>query len=341
VSWLTEELVSMGHDVTLFASGDSVTNAQLVPATVKALRLDENCVDPWPHHILLLEKVFRRATDFDIIHFHTDYWHFPQSRLHGTECVTTLHGRLDIPDLVCIFEEFREMPVVSISDAQREPLPWLNWRGTVRHGLPENSLALGKGDGGYLAFLGRISPEKGLDRAIEIAVRAGIPIKIAAKIDRVDREYFHQTIEPLLEHPLVDFIGEIGAEDKNEFLGQAIALLVPINWPEPFGLVMIEAMACGTPIIAFRRGSVPEIVVDKINGFVVDDADSAVRAVKRLQEIDRDTCRSYFEHCFTAKRMARDYVSIYTQLIQNRSSSITLNKEIAQWAHSTSSSSTT
>ena len=341
VSWLTEELVSLGHEVTLFASGDSVTTARLVPVTAKALRLDANCIDPWPYHILLLEKVFNRAADFDIIHFHTDYWHFPLSRLHHIDCVTTLHGRLDIPDLVPIYEEFREMPVVSISDAQRAPLPWLNWQGTVRHGLPSKSLALCKGDGGYLAFLGRISPEKGVDRAIEIAVRAGLPLKIAAKIDRADREYFHQVIEPLLKHPLVDFIGEIGAEEKNDFLGKAIGLLVPINWPEPFGLVMIEAMACGTPIVAFARGSVPEIVVDRVNGFVVDDVDSAVRAVNRLSEIDRETCRNYFEHCFTDKRMARDYLTIYSQLIQKRSSSMAINKEIAQWTQLTSSSSTT
>lgn len=341
VSWLTEKLVDFGHDVTLFASGDSVTNAQLVPACKQALRLDADCIDHTAHHILMLEKVFSRASEFDLIHFHSDYWHFPLSRRQRVPCITTLHGRLDIPDLVPLYEEFREMPVVSISNAQRDPLPWLNWRATVHHGLPSGSLSLGSGKGGYLAFLGRISPEKGVDQAIQIATKAGIKVKLAAKVDRGDREYFEKTIEPMLKHPLVEFIGEIGADQKSEFLGNAMALLVPIVWPEPFGLVMIEAMACGTPIIAYPRGSVPEIVVNKLNGFIVKDVDSAVRAVERIDEIDRAGCRKYFEHYFTDERMAREYVSVYSHLIQRRPAALTLAKEAFSWTTLTSASSTT
>jgi glycosyltransferase involved in cell wall biosynthesis len=333
VSWLTEKLVELGHEVTLFASGDSITNARLVSACKQALRLDADCIDPTAHHILMLEKVFSRVSEFDLIHFHSDYWHFPLSRRQHIPCITTLHGRLDIPDLVPLYEEFREMPVVSISNSQRVPLPWLNWRGTVHHGLPPESLAFGSGKGGYLAFLGRISPEKGVDRAIQIAIKAGIPVKLAAKVDRADQEYFHHTIEPMLKHPLVEFIGEIGADEKSEFLGNAMALLVPIVWPEPFGLVM-------TPLIAYPRGSVPEIVVNKLNGFIVKDIDSAVQAVKRLDEIDRSTCRKYFEHYFTDERMAREYVSVYSHLLQKRPTAL-VPKEVLPWTTLTSASSTT
>jgi glycosyltransferase involved in cell wall biosynthesis len=341
VSWLTEKLVDLGHEVTLFASGDSITNARLIPACKQALRLDADCIDHTAHHILMLEKVFSRASEFDMIHFHSDYWHFPLSRRQHVPCITTLHGRLDIPDLVPLYEEFREMPVISISNSQRAPLPWLNWRGTVHHGLPPKSLALGSGKGGYLAFLGRISPEKGVDQAIQIAIQAGIPVKLAAKVDRADHEYFQQTIKPMLKHPLVEFIGEIGADQKSEFLGNAMALLVPIVWPEPFGLVMIEAMACGTPIIAYPRGSVPEIVVNKLNGFIVKDVDSAVQAVTRLDEIDRNACRKYFDQYFTDDRMAREYVSVYSHLIQKRPAALTLAKEVFPWTTLTSASSTT
>src|SRR6202011_5919708 len=286
VSWLTEELVRLGHDVTLFASGDSLTTARLVPGCKKALRLDSNCVDQLAHHVVMLDQVFNEKENFDLIHFHVDYLHFPLSGQEQVPHVTTLHGRLDLPDLVRLYRHFRNMPVISISDAQREPLPWANWQGTIHHGLPPKALAFCEPPGKYLAFLGRISPEKGVDQAIEIAVRSGIPLKIAAKIDRNDREYFENRIRPLLDHSLIEFVGEIGYAEKNDFLGNAAALLFPITWPEPFGLVMIEAMACGTPVIAYPFGSVPEIVEDAVTGFLVPDTDGAVNAVNRISEID-------------------------------------------------------
>jgi glycosyltransferase involved in cell wall biosynthesis len=306
VSWLTEKLVSLGHDVTLFASGDSVTNARLVPACKKALRLDPECIDPLAHHTLMVERVFSQAEEFDLIHFHIDYLHFPLSRRVQVPCITTLHGRQDLPDLIPLYKEFAEVPLVSISDAQRQPLPWVNWVRTVYHGLPASSLSLNEGGEGYLAFLGRVSPEKGLDRAIEIAIRSGMKLKVAAKIDRVDRDYFAREIRPLLDHPLIEFIDEITASEKQDFLGNAAALLFPIEWPEPFGLVMIEALACGTPVIAHPFGSVPEIIPDGVGGFLVRDIDEAVEAVKRLGEIDRRECRRHFELNFTDERMARD-----------------------------------
>ena len=316
VSWLTEELVDMGHDVTLFASADSLTNAHLVPACSQALRMDLHCIDQLAHHVNLIQTVLdeHQKNKFDLIHFHIDYLHFPLSRSQKLPQITTLHGRLDIPDLVPVYDEFSEMPVVSISDSQRRPLPWINWQGTVYHGLPEKSLSLCPKNKGYLAFLGRISPEKGVDQAIEIAMRSGVPLKIAAKIDRVDREYFEATIRPLLNSNLIEFVGEIGDCEKNEFLGNALALLFPINWAEPFGIVMIEAMACGIPVIAFPGGSVPEIIEEGVNGFIVDNIEDAVSAVTKIPALDRNRCRRRFEERFTSRRMAQDYIAIYERI---------------------------
>jgi len=315
VSYLTEELVAQGHDVTLFASGDSRTKATLVAACPRSLRLDPACVDQLAHHVLMLERVMQRADEFDIVHFHIDYLHFPLSRRQRLTQVTTLHGRLDIPDLVPLYNEFREMPLVSISNAQRAPLPWVNWQDTVYHGLPVDRYRFRPETGQYLACLGRISPEKGIDRAIEIAKQVGIPLKIAAKVDRADRDYFAQVIEPLLDHPLVEYLGEIGDDRKNEFLGNAYALLFPIDWPEPFGIVMIEAMACGTPVIAYSSGSVPEVMEQGRTGFIVDQLEDAVQAVRRVPLLSRARCREIFEERFTAARMARDYLDVYTRLI--------------------------
>ena len=318
VSYLTEELVRQGHDVTLFATGDSITGARLVPLRPQAIRLDKNCVDQLAHHILMLERVFKEAESFDVIHFHVDYLHFPLSRRHARPNLTTLHGRLDIPDLVPLYREYLEMPVASISDSQRKPLPWLNWQGTIYHGLPRDLYHFHPEPGKYLAFLGRISPEKGVDRAIEIAKRAGVELRIAAKVDRVDEEYFQREIRPRLDHPLIHFIGEIADSEKDDFVGNALALLAPIQWEEPFGLVMIEAMACGTPTIAFRRGSVPEVVNDGISGCIVDGVDQAVQAVHGISRVSRRRCRRMFERRFTARRMARDYVALYERLLEDR-----------------------
>lgn len=316
VAYLTEELVRQGHDVTLFASGDSQTSARLIPITRRALRLDEHCRDPLAHHVLMLDQVFKRAPHFDIIHFHIDYLHLPLCRLRRVPHVTTLHGRLDLPDLATIFREFRELPVVSISDDQRTPLPFANWQATVHNALPLDLYEFHGGRGSYLAFLGRLSPEKRPDRAIEIALRAGMPIKLAAKVDPVDEEYFRDQIRPLLRHSLVEFVGEIGQADKNEFLGGAYALLFPIDWPEPFGLVMIEAMACGTPVVAFRRGSVPEVMRDGETGFIVGSVEEAVTAIGRIGEISRMRCREIFESRFCATRMAEDYVAVYERILE-------------------------
>jgi glycosyltransferase involved in cell wall biosynthesis len=322
VSWLTEDLVRLGHDVTLFASGDSLTAARLVAPCKKALRLDPDCIDQVAHHMIMLDQVFSEKESFDIVHYHVDYLHFPFSRSQQTPNITTLHGSLDIPDLGPIYRHFNEVPVISISNAQRAPIPWANWQGTVHHGLPRNSFHLGSGRGGYLAFLGRSSPEKGLDQAIEMAKRTGIRLKIAAKIDRADAEYFERTIKPLLGHPLIEFIGEIAQSEKQAFLGDALGLLFPINWREPFGLVMIEAMACGTPVIAYPLGSVPEVMNDGLTGFLVQNLEGAVKAVKKLEEIDRRKCRCYFEQHFTAERMAQDYLNIYRRLVRSKSASI-------------------
>jgi glycosyltransferase involved in cell wall biosynthesis len=311
VSYLTEELVRQGHDVTLFASGDSVTRARLVAVTPRSLRLAEQCVDHLSHHILMLESLCQQAHEFDVVHFHIDYLHFPLSRRGNIPHLTTLHGRLDIADLQPVYREYSEMPLVSISNAQREPLPHANWRATVYHGLPDTLYRPRYGRGEYLAFVGRISPEKRVDRAIEIARQVGIPLRIAAKVDPVDAAYFEQVIEPLLREPLVEYVGEIGEDEKDEFLGNACALLFPIDWPEPFGLVMIEAMACGTPIVAYRRGSVCEVMEDGHTGFIVDTLEEAVHATRRIPEISRERCREVFEQRFTATRMANDYVRAY------------------------------
>jgi glycosyltransferase involved in cell wall biosynthesis len=331
VSWLTERLVNLGHEVTLFASGDSVTNARLIPCCRQALRLDTTCIDPIVHHVLMVEKVFERADEFDLIHFHIDYLQFLGSRGLKIPFLTTLHGRLDIPDLAPLYTEFCDMPLVSISDAQRKPLPWANWLGTVQHGMPKSEFNPQLGDGKYLAFLGRISPEKGIDRAIEIAIRANMPFKIAAKVDRADREYFQSQIKQLLDHPLVEFIGEIGGAEKGEFLGNAAALLFPVAWPEPFGLVMIESMACGTPVIACPCGSVPEVILDGVSGYIVSGVSEAVSAVKKLDRIDRAGCRRHFERNFTDARMAENYLALYKQLIHPRSVSIKVGEEVLNW----------
>jgi len=325
VSYLTEELVRQGHEVTLFASGDSETNAQLVAACRRSLRLDKRYQGQMAHHFVMLERVFQRAGEFDIIHFHVDYLHFPLSRRKAVTHVTTLHGRLDIPDLVPLYQEFREMPVISISNGQREPLPWANWQATVYHGLPADIYRFHPEPGSYLAFLGRISPEKRVDRAIEIAKQVGMPLKIAAKIDRVDQDYFESEIAPLLSNSLVEFVGEIDDDEKDEFLGNAYALLFPIDWPEPFGLVMIEAMACGTPVIAYRRGAVPELVEPGRTGFIVEGLEDAVEAVRRVAQLSRKRCREVFEQRFTAKRMAHDYVQQFDRLI-------TRNQEVSEAA---------
>jgi len=318
VSYLTEELVRQGHDVTLFASGDSRTAARLIACAPKALRLDPDVIDPIAHAILEIERVAAMADQFDIIHWHLDYFHFPLSRRLGVPYLTTLHGRLDLPDIQPIYAEFTDAPLISISNDQRAPLPNVNWVETIHHGMPADELKPRYDQGQYLAFLGRISPEKRLDRAIEVAHKTGIPLKIAAKVDDADREYFEEHIEPLLEHDHVHFIGEIGPADKGDFLAHAHALLFPIDWAEPFGLVMIEAMACGTPTIAYRSGSVPEVITDGVSGFIVETIEEAVDAVGRLHDISREGCRASFEKRFTVERMARDYVKVYERLIANR-----------------------
>jgi len=315
VSYLTDELVRQGHEVTLFASGDSLTTAQLVPCCRTALRLDPAVRDPVPHTILMLDEVRRRAEEFDILHFHIDYLHFPLFRPIRDRVLTTLHGRLDIPDLHPLYRVFDDMPLVSISDNQRKPLPWVRWAGTVHHGLPEYAFQLHPKPGRYLAFLGRISPEKQPDHAIAIAKRAGVPLKIAAKVDKVDQEYFDARIKPLLDHPLIEFVGEISEYEKNEFLGNALALLFPIDWPEPFGIVMIEAMAVGTPVIAYPVGSVSEVLEPGVSGLLVRGPEEAARAVERVAGFDRRAVRAAFERRFTARRMAQVYSRIYERVI--------------------------
>ena len=318
VYYLTEELVRLGHDVSLFASGDSKTKARLVAHVPEALRLNRSCEDTLAPHIVQLQEVIEQADEFDIIHFHTDYIHFPFTRKLSAPHLTTLHGKLTIPELQLVYNKFPHQPVVSISNKQREPLPQANWIGTVYHGLPADLHKAGDGKGGYLAFLGRVSPEKGLDVAISTAKAAGIKLKIAAKIDKADEEYFKERIKPLLDHPLIEFKGEINEKEKTAFLGNALAMLFLINWDEPFGLVMIEAMACGTPIIAFGRGSVPEIIEHGKNGFIVENENQAIEAVKLAGRLSRKKVRESFEQRFTARRMALDYVAIYQRLQKQR-----------------------
>lgn len=315
VSWLTEELVALGHEVTLFASGDSVTSAKLEPMSQRALRLDGSIRDPMALHMVMLEHVRRRAAEFDLLHFHLDYYPFSIFSRQATPFVTTLHGRLDLNEHQPVFETFGDVPVVSISDAQRQPVPNAHWVRTVQHGLPENLLTPLPVVPKYLAMLGRISPEKGVDRAVRIAALAKTPLRIAAKIDRVDRDYFTDEIAPLFTQPHVEFIGEINDGDKSEFLSGAKALLMPIDWPEPFGLVMIEAMACGTPVIAYDSGSVSEIVEDGLTGFIVADEQAAAAAVHKIDRLPRDKIRRRFEERFTARRMARDYEAIYDCMV--------------------------
>lgn len=315
VSYLTEELVRLGHDVTLFASGDSVTAAKLKPACPYSLRLATGPVNRDAPFVLMMEKAFGEdAEQFDIIHSHLDFLSFPISRRCPTQVLTTLHGRLDLPEIMPVFHEFSEMAVVSISDAQRKPLPQANWKATVYHGLPD-LYSFHPNPGSYLAFLGRISPEKCPDHAIEIAKRVGMPLRIAAKVDPADRAYFETQIERLLEHPLVEYVGEITDAEKCDFLGDAAAVLCPYDWPEPFGLVLIESLACGTPVIAYRRGSIPEIVEDGVTGFICENLDEMVAAVERLPLIERRRCRESFEQRFTIRRMAEDYVALYERMI--------------------------
>jgi glycosyltransferase involved in cell wall biosynthesis len=316
VSYLTDELVGLGHEVTLFASGDSITAANLVPCVPRALRLDASVRDPIPYYMLMLDRVRQRVDDFDVLHFHIDQFQFPLFRSIAGRTVTTLHGRQDLPDLLPLYLGFGDMPLVSISDAQRRPVPDANFAGTVYHGIPVDlHRGMAKTRASYLAFLGRISPEKRPDRAISIARALGTPLKIAAKVDRVDEVYFKTQIEPLLEGGGVEFIGEINDREKTQFLGNAQALLFPVDWPEPFGLSMIEAMACGTPVLAFRCGSVPEIVEDGITGAIVGTMEEAIAALPRVIALDRKKVRQRFEQRFSATRMAKDYVGIYRSLL--------------------------
>lgn len=322
VSYLTEELVRQGHDVTLFASGDSTTSARLVPFGAHALRLDPACIDPVAHHVVMLESIIARAEEFDVIHYHIDYLHFLVSRRLLTPSLTTLHGRLDYADLQGLYREFGDMRLVSISKSQRAPIAWANWVGTVYHGLPDRLYRFHPSPGRYLAFLGRISHEKRPDRAIEIAKAVDMPLKIAAKIDKPDREYFEGVIKPMLDHPLIEFIGEIGEKDKDDFLGNAAATLFPIDWAEPFGLVMIESLACGTPVVAFRCGSVPEVIEHGKTGYVVGGLEEAIDATRAVGDIDRHYCRAEFERRFSVVRMAEDYVRLYQQLITRESADV-------------------
>jgi len=314
VAYLTDALVELGHEVTLFASGDSLTKARLSPIWPRALRLDPEVKDHFAPLFMQLEAVARRAHEFDVVHAHLDYFGYPLLRRLGTAAITTLHGRLDLPELPALYGIYGDVPVVSISNSQRVPLPQANYVATILHGLPRNLLAQGDGAGGYLAFLGRISPEKAPDAAIRIAAKAGMKLKIAAKVDRVDEEYFKTTIEPLLGHGDVEFVGEIREDQKQEFLGNAAGLLFPIAWREPFGLVMIEAMACGTPVIAFENGSVPEVLEHGVTGFIVHDEEQAAAAVGQLGTLHRGRIRAEFDRRFTAHRMAQNYLKLYARL---------------------------
>jgi glycosyltransferase involved in cell wall biosynthesis len=317
VSYLTEELVRLGHEVTLFASGDSMTNARLVPVCPRALWKDPDCREVLPYQVRLIESVFADVSRFDLLHFHCDYMHFPMLRRCPCPSVTTLHGKLHVPDLKPLFDEYAEVPLVSISMDQRRPIRDANWQATVHHGLPRNLHTFRERSDDYLVFLGRISPEKRLDRAIEIARLSGRKLKVAAKIYSEEREYFRQTIEPLLEEcrSFVEFVGEVGGREKDQLLGGAHAMLFPIDWAEPFGLVMIESIACGTPVIAWREGSVPEVIDHGVTGFIVDSVEQAAEAVSQVQYLDRRVCRSVFEHRFDAARMAQDYLQVYRRVV--------------------------
>jgi glycosyltransferase involved in cell wall biosynthesis len=317
VSYLTEELVRLGHDVTLFASGDSVTSANLVKCSERSLRLDPKCKDRLAYHMMMLDKVFADPDEFDIFHFHIDYLHFPISRRMHIKRLSTLHGRLDLPDLVPLYKQFSDEPLVSISNSQRQPLSWANWQGTVYHGLPTELYPYHEKAQPYLAFLGRISPEKGLDQAIEIAKKSNIALRIAAKVDEVDIDYFIRSAQPIMNDPMIEFIGEIGEKDKAEFLGNATALLFPIVWPEPFGLVMIEAMSCGTPVVAYRNGSVPEIIRNGVNGYIVENQEQAISAIQKITELDRRQCREDFIERFSVERMTSDYIELYEHILEN------------------------
>ncbi|HUN47110.1 MAG TPA: glycosyltransferase family 4 protein [Stellaceae bacterium] len=326
VSWLTEELIALGHDVTLFASGDSVTSAKLQSVWPTALRLDGTIRDANALHMTMLERVRQQAAEFDILHFHLDYYPFSLFSRQATPFVTTLHGRLDLKEHQPLFSTFSSAPVISISNAQRKPVPQAGWVKTIYHGLPEDLLMPKPGNPSYLAFLGRIAPEKKVDRAIRIASRCGIPLKIAAKVDPMDRDYYENEIRPLMSLPGIEYIGEISDREKSEFLSGAVGLLLPIDWPEPFGLVMIESMACGTPVIAFGAGSVPEVVEPGITGFVVDDEDAAVAAVGHLPQLSRTRVRERFEERFTARRMANEYLDVYRDLMREESPHLRLVK---------------
>jgi len=326
VSWLTEELVDLGHDVTLFASGDSQTRAKLEPMWPSALRLDGTVRDPMAPHMVMLEKVLQRAAEFDILHFHLDYYPFSMFSRQSTPFITTLHGRLDLPEHQIVFDTFTS-PVISISESQRGPVQQANWVRTIHHGLPSTLLTPRKAKPSYLAFLGRIAPEKAVDQAICIAQSSGLPLRIAAKVDRADREYYEEQIKPLLALPGIEYIGEISDREKSEFLSGAIALLMPIDWPEPFGLVMIESMACGTPVIAYGSGSVPEVVEDGVTGFIVNDEVSAVDALtNRLPKLSRASVRKRFEERFTARRMASEYLEVYESLLAEHTPKLRLVK---------------
>lgn len=321
VSYLTEELVKQGHEVTLFATGDSVTSARLVAPWCCALRLQLDCQDQFVHHVRMVEMVMREAENFDIIHFHIDYVHYSLTRRMSVPSVTTIHGRLNMPDLVPLYNEFRDIPLVSISDAQRQPQPDSNWVATVWHGLPRNIYRYYDQPGKYLAFIGRFSPEKRVERAIQVAIETGIPLKIAAKVEKKDEAYYEQVVKPLLDHPLIEYVGEIGESEKDEFLGNAMALMFLIDWPEPFGLVMIESMACGTPVIAWRNGSVPEVIDHGVSGFIVESMEQTTEAVRNIGSLSRQGVRATFEKRFVAERMTADYLRVYQSLIKEKQNS--------------------
>ncbi len=315
VSFITEELVRQGHEVTLFASGDSTTKAHLVPMCPEALRLSKVVMNYDAPMIAMLEQAFNPSGEFDLIHSHLEFLPFPLAKRSRTPVLTTLHARLDLPELLPVFRKFAGLPLVSISDAQREPIPWANWQATIHHGLPQDLYTLHADQGKYLVFLGRVAPEKGLDQAIEIAKRVDMPLRIGAKIDPSNAEYYREVIEPLLDHPLIEFVGEVTDLEKDDFLGDAYAMLAPYDWPEPFGLVFIESLACGTPVIAYRRGSVPEIIDHGVTGFVCDTMEDMTQSVRHVSLLNRAHCRQSFDARFSVERMVRDYVRVYERIL--------------------------